>query len=409
MNRAVQFFRGTYRIRITGAEPQRCINRFFSSGVSVWEVQRQDDYCWLSTIPKRQWAAAKQSALQCQCELEIVQESGLYYRFGGLLRRPVLLLMLLLIALSMIVLPNFIWVLEVEGNDVIPRQRILQELEDLGIGFGTWIPSLPEPLQLRYEMQLRIPELQWIAVNCTGGKASVLVAEREPYQNTVSKRAVCNLIACRDGVIQEMIILNGFAVCQVGQAVRKGELLVSGYMDHVLTTQATRAMGEVYALTQHKIRAVTPAATTAKQPNGEKSRCIFLNIGRNQIKIFGSSGISVSECDKISVKHSLTLPNGYCLPFGITVQTNLHYDSTEEKRPEDGAMSLLETAARRRLMTEMIAGEVQTDSFALSQSAGAYVLDMTAWCREMIARPEAATILFTKEDDYGADHQRRTN
>ena len=38
----VRFFRGTVRLRITGAVPERCINRFTQCGLRFWGLCRED-------------------------------------------------------------------------------------------------------------------------------------------------------------------------------------------------------------------------------------------------------------------------------------------------------------------------------------------------------------------------------
>ena len=404
MNRIISFFRGTVRVQVTGVEPQRCINYFLQQGVTHWGLEVQDDYCWHCMLFSSQLEAARRCARRGMCELKVLQQYGFRQQFSGLAHRPALWLAVLLAITGILILPNYIWTLEVEGNIHIPEQQILQELEQIGIHTGTWIPGLPHTRLLRYKMQLRIPELRWIAVNCSGGKATVLVSERMPQQDTVSKKQVTNLVAARDGVIIDMSILNGFAMCQPGQAVREGQLLVSGLMDHPLKTQATRSLGEIYALTQHEISTVVPAEVQSKQQTGDTARCIYLNFGRKRIKIFGSSGISVSNCDKIVCEKMLTLPGGYTLPLGFTVQTYRYYDAVIAHLPAQEAQAQLETATRRRVLAQMVAGQIQNTRQELTQQPQRYILDTTAWCREMIARPEDASLWNTREDNHGTDH-----
>ena len=407
MNRVVDFFRGTLRISVTGAEPQECFRRFTQLGVSYWKLSRTDELTWNCTISRRQLSDAQSAARRSMCELRILEQQGFARQFSGLLRRPVLLVMLAVVAAGIVILPNFIWTMEVEGNDTLPDEQILQELESIGVHFGTWIPDLPDHLILKYEMQLRIPELQWIAVNCAGGKATVLVSERRPVPDSVSKKKVTNLVAVRDGVILDMSVLNGFAAVAPGQAVQAGDLLVSGFQDSTISTQATRSLGEVYALTIHKSSAVFPATVQEKHPTGKTEQCIYLNFGRKRIKIFGSSGISVSDCDKIVSEKRLTLPGGYTFPLGITVETYVYYREQEVSLPADMVQELLVQAAQRRISGDMIAGQILSMQHELERDA--MVLHTTAWCQEMIARAEEANIFTAREDNNGTDHQRRTD
>ena len=47
------------------------------------------------------------------------------------------------------------------------RAQILRELQELGVGFGTYGPSI-KPQELKNQMLLRIPKLQWLTVQQSG-------------------------------------------------------------------------------------------------------------------------------------------------------------------------------------------------------------------------------------------------
>ena len=409
MNRIILFFRRTARVQIDGDEPYRCINQFINHRIAYWDLAQGDPRIWYCTILLEQWEDAQRLALDAMCSLTLISKHGLQQHCYGLVKRPVLILFFLLTALWIIMMPHFIWTITVEGTAEIPDEQILQALEEIGIRTGTWTASIPHPRLLKYEMQLRIPELQWIAVNCYGGRATVEVTERQPAQKTVSKKSVCNLVAARDGVILELSVLNGFPVCQPGQAVREGELLVSGFMDHVLTTQATRAYGEVYALTKHEIQTVLPDTQIQKMPTDETAHCVYLNIGKNRIKIFGNSGISVSGCDKIIRDIFVTLPSSEKLPCGLSIETYRFYEDHTVPLPEGAAQQILAEGAERILQREWIAGTVQSVEEDLSQCNTYYSMVTHALCREMIARAEEVNFQITKEDSDGTNHQRGTN
>lgn len=403
MMRLVAFLRGHCRLEITGVEPSRCLNRFLRCGVGFWDLATPDAYTLQCSVLTRDLAAAVQTARGCQCQARCLARHGFAHRYGGLVRRPMLLVSLALLLAGILVLPNFIWTLEVQGNVTVPTAQILQELDNIGVRFGTWGPGLSNR-EIKNKMLLRIPALQWLAVNCSGGRATVLVSERTEADRVTSKREVTNLVAARDGVISQVQVYSGAAQCTPGQAVRQGQLLVSGYCDWDGRIQATRAYGEIYAQTQHKITAKLPAAVAKKQPGGRAKRCIWLNLGRKRIKIFGRSGISAACCDKIESEKMLTLPGGYTLPIGITVQTFRPYTPEQATLAEEDAWPLLRDAARRQLQASMIAGQLESAREEKEAAGGVYTLRTTAWCREMIARSEPAALYTEEASTYGTGH-----
>lgn len=62
----------------------------------------------------------------------------------------------------------------------------------------------------------------------------VLVTERQQPPDTRAPYAVANVVAARDGVLTEVSVTEGMRLCAVGDTVRQGQLLVSGYEDYGL-------------------------------------------------------------------------------------------------------------------------------------------------------------------------------
>ena len=145
MMRLVAFLRGHCRLEITGVEPSRCLNRFLRCGVGFWDLATPDAYTLQCSVLTRDLAAAVQTARGCQCQARCLARHGFAHRYGGLVRRPMLLVSLALLLVGILVLPNFIWTLEVQGNVTVPTAQILQELDNIGVRFGTWGPGPLEP------------------------------------------------------------------------------------------------------------------------------------------------------------------------------------------------------------------------------------------------------------------------
>lgn len=135
--------------------------------------------------------------------------------------------------------------------------------------------------------------------------------------------------AARDGVIVSMSVLGGQSLCQVGQAVRAGELLVTGCVDLETHTQYTHADAEIYAMTQRTLTAVYPQTATQKAYTGQVIRRYSLVIGRKRINLSGNSGISEVSCDKMTERKTLTLPGGFSLPVTLVVETYRPYEAVQ--------------------------------------------------------------------------------
>lgn len=74
-------------------------------------------------------------------------------------------------------LGNFVWTIEVVGNETVSSDEILDFLEEEGLKIGSYKSAL-NPRELERKTLLELKELSWIAVNITGSTVTVEVNER---------------------------------------------------------------------------------------------------------------------------------------------------------------------------------------------------------------------------------------
>ncbi len=401
------FLRGYRGLRITGAEPVRCLNRFAEQALAFWRVRQPDPLHLELRIYPKDYSKAEQAALRAMCTVEPLDEGGLPSLIRPLKKRRILLIGVLLSALLALFLQNFIWVVRIEGNKTIPEQTIRHALTEEGVGFGSWGPGISGPL-LRMRMQLRLPTIDWMAANRSGGVLTVIVEERQNADTAPKENGPANIVASRAGIIRSVSTLGGTAAVEVGDAVLTGQLLISGITTWESGSQLTRACGEVYALTCRQITVKMPQQRLEKQETGRTEHALYLIFGRNRRKIFGNSSISHTGCDKIVNREVCTLPGGDFLPLILEQVEYREYEIREAPIDERTAREALERFAVRTVRSQMIAGRVLQTHFELTKEQGCYVLRGELSCEEMISKTVPISILGEDEAN-GEIHQRGEN
>lgn len=298
--------------------------------------------------------------------------------------------------LAVLYAPSRVWFVEVEGNETVPARKILLAAEECGVKFWAKSGEIRSE-QVKNQILNLVPELQWAGVNFSGGLAVISVRERLPEEPVRERSSITNVVAARDGVIVSMSVLGGQSLCQVGQAVRAGELLVTGCVDLETHTQFTHADAEIYAMTQRTLTAVYPQTTTRKAYTGQVIRRYSLVVGRKRINLSGNSGISDASCDKMTERKALTLPGGFSLPVTLVVETYRPYEAVQTQVPQAQAQAVLCEYAQRSVLGDMIAGKILGQEPAFREASGLFWMDMTCACQEMIARQRPAE-LFEGED-----------
>ena len=391
MNRILAYVFGTVQAELISADPAAALTYYGAQGLRLREPELTAPLTLTMTMDNRTWRRLEQLAQsrgdRCRC----LSRRGLAVSLARGKRRLPFWIALAFLFLAVLYAPNRVWFVEVEGNGSIPDRQILAAAQACGVRFWAKAGEIRSE-QVKNKILNLVPELQWAGVNFSGGVAIVSVRERLPEEAVRDRSTVTNVVAARDGVIVSMSVLGGQSVCRVGQAVRAGELLVTGCVDQTTHTQYTHADAEIYALTQRTIQAVYPQTAVQKVYTGQVIRRYSLIVGRKRINLSGNSGISDATCDKMTETKTLSLPGGYSLPVKLEIETLRPYRTVEVQVSQTLAEDALCSYARQAALSEMIAGEILGQTPALREESGLYWMDMTYACREMIARQRPAEL-----------------
>lgn len=403
MKRVLDGARARVEIRITGASPQELINRMARANIPFWDLRRQDELCWYITMYAADYKRLRPMIKRSMCRTHVMGRRGFPFFARRMKKRRVLLAGLALCVATAMLLPMFVWSYQVEGNETVPTQAILRALDEIGVGVGTFGPSI-HPSVVKNKMLLKLPQLAWLTVNVSGGIATVVVREETPKPDILDENMVTDLVASATGIVTSMEILRGREQVRVGQTVLEGEKLVSGVIEHrsydtLLAVQQVRSMGEVYATTWRKLTARMPLEYRQKSYTGEKKTKYALLIGKKRLNLCLDSGNSYEEYDKITHRDLLTLPGGLTFPIGIEKTVIRAYESAPVMMPVEQAQATLEKYLLEAVKAQMTGGEILDSSFSADLCDGLLEVSVVCRCREQIAREVPAEISGLENDN----------
>lgn len=379
-------------MQFISADPESVLTRLTSAGVELTKIVWVDNLTVEIRIKNRQRALADEVLGKMGTSFCIIKKEGILWLLVKILKRPVLLLNLLVFSFLLVLLPGRVLLIETIGNEVVSEKALLQNLEKNGIYFGVKTSDLRSE-NIKNMLMEEISELQWVGVTISGCKVTVHVRERSNITNNVAEiHPVSSIIATRDGVISEIIVHCGNPLFQKGESVKTGDVIISGYTDCGIKLVAQRASGEVFAFTHRKCRTITPTAvTTRKNIIGEHS-CYRLRIGKKVINLCNHSGISGSTCVKMYSEYYWSLPGGFQLPICFVKIKNVEYDTVSVQETDETTKWLAEYT-REYLRSQMVGGSILNESIIWNPNEGFAELMGSYACHEMIGQEKREEII----------------
>ena len=296
-------------------------------------------------------------------------------------------LMLLILSLW---LPSRILFVRVTGNAYVPANQILQVAEESGICFGAARSALRSE-KIKNRILEKLPQLQWVGVNTYGCVAVISVEEKSVAMP--HRYAVSSIAASRDGIIQQATVLKGSLKCKVGQAVKQGEILISGYTEGALVIQAIQAEGEIYARTERSLTVCVPLSYRHREVTTEIRRNYGLIFGKKRINFSKDSGIYDTGCVNMYMAFYVMLPGGYQLPLALTCETIMDTQTIQSEQTPEQAEDIAKSFAREYLRNHMVAGSILSARSECTLSAEILTLTGNYACVEMIGVPHSEEII----------------
>lgn len=378
-----QSLSGMVLVTVTTADPLAAMGALEKGGITVHQLRYLDELTFQCLLPRQAVFRLPSLLKNCGGEWKVVGRPGLYWKVKGLLARPVLVAGLLLILAFWLYLPSRIYFFQVEGNVTVPTNLILENAAACGIGFGASRREVRSE-KMKNALLAAIPELQWAGINTSGCVATISVRERQTAQMPESTQGVSSIVAARDGVIRSCTVTRGSAVCKVGQAVKAGQVLISGYTDAGITVRAEHAKGEISALTNREITVLAPADWSHRGTKTGETKKISLILGKKRINFYEGSGILDAGCVKMYEEYYLTLPGGFQLPIAIVTESWTHYEYDIVTSTADSITGQLPSLAQRYLKEQMVAGQILHRTEQFSQENGVVRMEGNYSCAEII-------------------------
>jgi similar to stage IV sporulation protein len=371
---------GYLLISLQGPGIARLLNLTVKNRIYFWDLNYQANTVTVKIRP-RDFKRLRPLLKKTGCRVKILQKKGTPFILLQGWRRKGLLVGIILFCLTQYLLSQFIWQINIQGNEGVNTGKVAAILENSGVRKGV-LKSNVDLSDLERKLLLELEGLQWVGVSLDGVCLNVQVIERqgEPPPEEV----VTNLIAAKDGLVVDILVLAGEAVVDIGDTVQKGQVLISGKVtieeeneenngEPVEKSIDVRPKGKVEALVWYESYAEAPLYRVIKRKTGVHSRSFSLRIKDREYLLWGSQNSPYRNYELEKIKRAFAWRN-LCLPvellnnnyweFEVEIQPVSPQEALQQARSEAfkkvGAQLSRGTVIKKRMASEYYFYELGT-------------------------------------------------
>ncbi|MBQ2604638.1 MAG: sporulation protein YqfD [Clostridia bacterium] len=275
--RIFRFFKGYVTLKISGSMPERFVNVLTQNGVSVWGVKSIGGNVFCRTSAGN-FKYIKKLVKHKSVRVHICEKYGLPFIVNRHKNRKGLLVGGVLFLAVFNVLSLFVWNIDVYGFENMSVWRAKNVMESVGVYEGVYnkFSSLRD---VQNKALIAFGDVSWITVNIDGSSGEVNISETIKQGDV--QALPCNIVADCEAQIIRVDAQKGMAVVKSGDAVAKGNLLISGFVKTPLgSTVLDTAQGAVIAKTVRTQKIIIPKEYTYKSIYSD-------GIHRRNVRVYG--------------------------------------------------------------------------------------------------------------------------
>lgn len=304
----INCLKGVYIIRAEGRFPERILNIASTSGVYLRDIKREGSDSIVFCVGKK----GGEKLLRTEIEgisLSLTESYGLPVFINKYKRRILLFLFPLFFITVAFTFSLFVWRVDIEGGDKKLRTEVEKFISENGVHIGALKHKIDQ-YEIKRTAILEIDDLSWLWVDIQGTSAKVKIRKRNPKPALNPIHEPADVVATHSGIIEKMQVYCGVPLFKEGDAVEKGQILITGVFrseNENIPTYYHHAAGNVTVTLYEEKTVIIPRKTIQKTPTGNKKSIFKINFEKNNINFSLNSGISYAEYDKIEKKYTLPL------------------------------------------------------------------------------------------------------
>lgn len=244
------------------------INKLQYLRISVLEIRYENKYIYLKIESKY---LEKLNKYLISYKFKVVKELGIYNILNKIKKNYIYIISIIIGIILFIILSNMVFKINIIHENKEIREIIKEELDEYGIKVLSFKKSYKKLDKIRQKILDKYPDkLDWMEFEVDGLIINVRIEERI-ITDTTKEDKVCDLIAAKSGIINDILVENGEVLVNINDYVKEGDTLVTGIIKYnEEEKRLTCASGEVYATTWYTVDVKIPFSYNEYIETGKK-------------------------------------------------------------------------------------------------------------------------------------------
>lgn len=315
---------GYVNIEVEGIFANRFINICKSRGILLWNIKIKEGIKLYANIGIKDFKNIREICKKTNTKIKIRKKRGIPFILNRYRKRKVFIGIILTILVLLVIVSNFIWNINIEGNETIEEDELRKMLEQEGLRIGAYKHSV-DTNEIINKIRLKRDDIAWIGITIKGTNANIEIKETTKAPQILDENEYCNIIAKKEGMITKINAQNGTINVAEGDIVKKGDVLVHGYLEGKYTGLRyvhARANVEAKVWYSKKEKVFFTQQIATDTGNTETKYSLVFN----KFKINFYKTLSKFEnYDTISTSKKLMLFSNFYLPIELIKTTNKEY------------------------------------------------------------------------------------
>ena len=394
--------RGFLLIRITGAHRERFINICTKNNIKLWGLTNEKDSI-ITYIGFKDYKNCKEYLKKTDVTITIIERKGLPFFIKKYRKRYGFMIGMVLFYSLIYGFTMFIWDINVSGESVYTKEQIIKDVRDNYVNILTPKEEINCD-ELEKILREKYDKVAWISCEIRGTQLNINITETIDKNEIVKSEDPCNIVAIKDGVITDIIVRNGKKTRNIGDEVKKGDIIITGAVniyndyDELLETNYVASDGDVYAIVNNEYYDEFDLYYYDKQYTGEESKSYGVIINDNSYFPFGFEP-DYSLYDQVITEEKLKLGTSIYLPVSFNKIVSKEYETvpcvySETEATEKGQKRLqiyIDELQKKGV-------EILENNVTIVVNEEKCIISGTIVTKELIGVPEELTIIDQGED-----------